>query len=87
MSEPKDSNRQVLQLLEKQITDLSTDLKEIKQLLAGSSFGEGGLVNIVTKNQDRLKELEEFKKKITGYAVGVSAGTGGAVSIIINLFS
>jgi len=58
---------------------------EIKQLLAGSEYGEDGLVKKQIKLEERVEELEELKSKIVGYAIGISAGTGGAVAGIVKL--
>jgi regulator of replication initiation timing len=74
-----------LRKLEDNIEQLSADIKEIKQLLGGSSFGEGGMVKMLTESTKKIEDLEHFKKKMIGYIIGLSVGAGGATSALINL--
>lgn len=43
--------------------DQKSETQSIKQLLAGSEFGEDGLISKVMKQDQRIEKLEDFKQK------------------------
>lgn len=67
--------------------DQKSETQSIKQLLAGSEFGEDGLIAKVMKQDKRIEELEDFKNKILGYIVGGGLASGTAASVVFNLLS
>ena len=67
------------QVLQKQ----GSDIADIKQALLGNDYGEEGLVIKVKTNDERLKDLEEFKNKIVWISIGVSAGSGGGIAALV----
>ena len=74
---------------EKVLEEQGSNIRDIRQALLGNEFGDPGMVRRLEMAESDIQELKEFKKKITYYAMGISAATGttvaGAVKLIFGV--
>lgn len=87
-----DELRQVKQDIEKLAAEFRAFVRvqtehnqEIKQLLAGSEYGEDGLVKKHFKLEQRVEKLETLKNRAFGYLIGIASASGGITAGLIEL--
>ena len=71
---------------EQKFNQLLSDVSDIKSELMGSTkYNRKGIVHRVSDNETDVQDLKDFKKKMTAYIVGLSAGSGAAAATAIKI--
>lgn len=73
--------------LESMIEILAQDITEIKKALVGSEYGDQGLVKRVTRVEEEVADLKDFKKKLLAWATGAGLGSSALINAVLEMLS
>lgn len=89
-NERLDRIEQHLKLLKQDSENRTQDIKEIKTAIIGNGLGTKGLVKQLAEIDERVDDLEEFKKEVSIYVnqfkVALLLIIGGIVSLIVKVW-
>lgn len=71
--------------LESMIEILAQDISEIKKALVGNEYGEQGLVKRVSKVEEEVADLKDFKKKLLAWATGAGLGSSALINALAQI--
>lgn len=73
--------------LEGMIEILAQDITEIKKALVGNEYGERGLVKRVSRVEEEVADLKDFKKKLLAWATGAGLGSSALINGILQVLA